>query len=881
MNEDGPRSLPAVPREGQIELDGSIDEAAWNSARSFSNFVQSEPVEGVPAEHDTRVQLLIDDEAIWVAARMYDPRPSTIGTQLVRRDDRGAYDWFSVSLDPNLDRRTGYTFQVSAAGVQMDQYLYDDERDDPAWDAVWESAVRIDSLGWTAELRIPLSQIRYESGAGPQTWGVNFARRRLSSNELSYFQLRSRLKEGVVSQFGTLREVRVPGSVRRIEVRPYLLSSLHDGPAEEGDPFFSGREASARVGADLRFGLGSAFTLDATVNPDFGQVEADPAVINLSAFETFFEERRPFFVEDAQIFDFSLAGHQNQLFYSRRIGRNPHGDAPDEADFAEIPDAATILGAAKVTGRTSGGLSLGALGAVTQQESGRAYFAEDERTAEFTVEPRSEFGVVRLQQDFNDGASQIGGIVTGMRRELTADGSFDFLPSDAVTGGVRFEHQWNDRDWKLGGFLAASHVRGAPEAMIRLQRSSNHYFQRPDATRMEVDSAATSMTGAEWRLELNRQNGEHWTGGVWIGEVTKGFDVNDLGYSRSSEQLDGGFRVSYREITPGDLFRSYRLSLFSYHNVSHEALDDVGAWDSWREGYLGGSVFLSSDFTFLNYWGTDLNLSWSPDAYSHTATRGGPTMRDPGSLSVRAGVNSDRRKNVHFRGGFSVRQGFDGSGSERSVSGSVSVRPSSRIELELEPRLSVQTDGAQYVTSTSDVPFEPTYGSRYLFGELDRTTVSMETRLDWTFSPTLSLQLFAQPLISSGRYTAYKQLAAAGSYAFDTFGEGELTTVAGEQVCAGGRICLDEDGDRRVDFDGDGRTDFSFGDRDFNVRSLVGNAVLRWEYRPGSTLFLVWQRQQAGRVDVGNFDLGRDLQGLWDAPADNRFILKVNYWLGL
>jgi len=535
-------TMTAGQRTGTITLDGVLDDAAWAAVAPASGFIQQEPVEGVPAVEDTEVRVLVDGQAIWIGLRMFDSRPEGISRQLYRRDGQGQADYVEVGIDPNLDQRTGYLFTVSASNVQGDKYLYNDREADEAWDAVWSSAVSVDDEGWSAELRIPLSQIRYEASEDVQTWGFNVHRLRLTTNERTFFSLVSRLQQGRVSQSGRLDGVRVSGSSQRIELRPYAVSALHRGPAEAGDPFFDGSASTTRVGMDLRYGLGAAFTLDATINPDFGQVEADPAVINLSAFESFFQERRPFFVEDARVFDFSLSGGRNSLFYSRRIGRPPHGGAPDGTVFEDVPDNATILGAAKLAGRTSSGLSVGALAAVTGNEGGRALLEGSGQIDEFQVEPRTEYGVVSLQQDFRDGASNVAGIVTALQRDLPEDGSFGFLPSTAFNGGLRFEHQWNDREWALWGFLAGSNVRGSEEAITRIQESSTHYYQRPDATRFSLDPTATSITGAEWRLQFERRSGEHWTGSVWAAEVTKGFEINDLGFSGSSERLDGGVR---------------------------------------------------------------------------------------------------------------------------------------------------------------------------------------------------------------------------------------------------------------------------------------------------------------------------------------------------
>jgi hypothetical protein len=870
----------AVPRTGDIVVDGVLDDAAWSAASPVSGFIQRDPVEGAPAEEDTEVRILIDREAIWVGLRMFDSNPAGIARQLFRRDGRGQADRIEVGFDPNLDRRTGYVFGVTAANVQNDKYLYDDEREDDAWDAVWSSAVSVDDEGWSAEMRIPLSQIRYEASSDVQTWGFNVSRERLANNEHTLLTLISKLRQGLVSQFGHLQGVRVPSSSRRIELRPYAVSQFHRGPAEAGDPFFDGTAATNRVGVDLRYGLGAAFTLDATINPDFGQVEADPAVINLSAFESFFQERRPFFVEDARVFDFGLSGGRNSLFYSRRIGRSPHGGAPDGAVFQDIPDNATILGAAKLAGRTSSGLSIGALAAVTGNETGQALVDGSSEIQEFRVEPRTEYGVVSLQQDFRGGASNIGGIVTALRRDLPEDGAFDFLPSTAFNGGVRFEHQWSDREWALWGFLSGSQVRGSTEAITRIQESSNHYFQRPDATRFSPDPEATSMGGVEWRLQFERRSGKHWTGSVWAAEVTRGFEINDLGFSGSAERLDGGVRFGYREINPGPVFRNYNLDISTFHNISHEALDDGWSLESWRGAYLRGTVSLNARGELLNYWSGNLGLSYTPDGWSRTATRGGPIMKDPGGPRLEARFNGDRRKAVSVGGRVELRTENEGGGKELNVNADVRIRPSPSLELSVQPQYQFERVSDQYVAVAGGMAFEPTYGPRYLFADLERRTFSMETRLNWTFSPQLSLQLFAQPLLSSGDFVTYKQLERAGSFDFRALQPGTGAVAAGGVRCSGGDICRVGD-EQYVDFDRDGAADFDFGERDFNVRSLIGNAVLRWEYRPGSTIFFVWQRRQADRALLGDFDFGRDAGALFDAPADDRFIVKVNYWLGM
>lgn len=868
-------------RQAPISIDGRLTEPDWGTAPVATGFVQRQPNEGRPAVHQTEVRILFDEEAMYIGARMHDPEPGRIARQMTRRDEEGQFDYFAVEVDPVLDRRTAYRFRVSASNVQRDEYLFDDNERDAAWDAVWQSAVSFDSLGWTAELRIPLSQIRYRPAAGAQRWGVNFFRRRLESNEESHFALISQLQRGHVSQFGRMENVRITQASRRVELRPYLLSSAYRGPAVAGNPFRDGSDLDGRAGIDLRYGLGGQFTLDATINPDFGQVESDPAVINLSAFETFLDERRPFFVEDAKIFDFTLSGGRNRVFYSRRIGRSPNGSTPSGATFTDVPDAATILGAAKLTGRTSGGLSVGILASVTQAERGRAYYDETGAMERFLVEPRTEFGVARLRQDFNDGASTIGAIGSILRRELPDDGAFDILPRTALGGGVDWEHQWANRSWAFFGYVAGSHVRGDSTAMIRIQRSSVHYFQRPDARRLGVDSGATSMSGFDWRMTLEKRRGDHWTGSVWAAQVSPGFEINDLGFSSRQEVLDGGLRVSYREIRPGRTFRNYNVTGSTFHNYSHELLDDLGSGESWSRAHVSGSFSLNANAQLLNYWRIDGNLSLEPDRMDRSATRGGPLMLNPGGFNGRLGFDTDSRRAVTIGPNLSFGRGGLGSESRVSLRTDVGIRPTSWLDIRVSPDWSRSRTGAQYVGSTGGVPFAATFGRSYVFAELERREVSFQTRLNAAFSPSLSLQLYVQPLLSTGTYVTYKRFLEPGSYAFDPFTEGSFTESGGVAGCSGGRTCVDGENRRYIDFDGNGSADWSFEDRDFNVRSLRGNAVLRWEYAPGSTIFLVWQRRQADETPLGDLRFGRDLSALMRAPAENVFMVKARYWIGL
>jgi len=506
-------------------------------------------------------------------------------------------------------------------------------------------------------------------------------------------------------------------------VVPYVSTTTRSASADPANPFFDGRETNYSVGGELTWNLGGNFNLNATFNPDFGQVESDPAVINLTAYETFFPERRPFFVEDQQLFDFPLSGG-NRLFFSRRIGLNPTGGAPPGAEFSDIPRNTTILGAAKLTGRTSSGLSIGVLGALTQEEEGRAYFPDGNRTEEFLVEPQNRWAVVGLEQDYNDGDSQVGALLVGLDRDLTEGAAYGHLPSSAYGAGVNFVHRWSDREWALQGFFGSSHVRGDTAAILDIQRNPNHYFQRPDARWVDLDPGSTHLTGAEWRLRLERQRGEHWTGGVWLGEVSPEMAVNETGFSRDPESLNVGGQISYREIEPGDLFRSYQIGLFSTRDWSHDLLDDPLALRHWDRSRIQGRLRLNANLEFLNFWRLGPSIGYYPAGYSRTQTRGGPVMKVPGYWEAQLSLSTDRRDRVNLSPRLSYQGYREGAGHVFDASLDVEIRPRSNWEIRLGPSFAQRQDNTQYATRSDALFYVPTYGDRYIFAASSRTWIA-------------------------------------------------------------------------------------------------------------------------------------------------------------
>ena len=875
----------AVRVSSSIQIDGMPDEAAWAAATPMTIFTQIDPFESEPVSQPTDVRFLFDDDALYIGGRFYDSGP--IMTRLARRDASVSdSDLFTVSIDSYHDHQTSYRFTTNPSGLKRDATVTSGGggfggggggRGDSSWDPIWEVASVIMDAGWFTEMRIPFSQLRFSPG-DEMLWGIQVERNIRRIEETAVFSFTPKLERGGVARYGHLTGLRGIGGGQKLEVLPYVGMSaeyIFQEPSSEvpfNNPFRSGSDYFGRAGVDLKYLLGSNLTLDAAVNPDFGQVEVDPAVINLTAFETRFEERRPFFVEGAEIFTYGRGGPRGssgrppEVLYSRRVGRRPQGSVSSAAVYSNAPVSTTILGAAKITGRVGDGWSIGFLDAVTGREYA-PYVDAAEVDGRSVLEPATNYLAGRVRRDSRAGETQLGMIATAVHRDLEDPELAGQLRSAAYVTGVDLVHEWANRSWKVSSALASSYIQGDAIAILSAQESSARYLQRPDATHLSVDPAATSMGGFYHMAELNKQAGS-FTGRLATAYLSPGYEVNDLGFQTETERIVLDTHFQWTQPRPGSYFRSWNVM--------------GGPDNKWNTA--GDRVFNDTNLAFnwrwLNYWGGSVRGAIRAATADDRLTRGGPMARRPGSVVWRASLNSDSRKTLSARTRYEGSS--DAAGSWRH-SGSIdfTYRSGEKLELRLGPSLTRSYTQAQYVTSTSDPLATSTFGERYVFAPLDQTTVALETRMNVTFSPTLTLQVYAQPLISSGDYGDLAEFRAPGRYSFSTYGEDIGTSVR------------QADGDFLIDPDGPGAApEFTVSDRSFNFRSFLGNAVLRWEWSPGSTLFLVWQQSRAARVrasefdetgalDVGLFDLGYDTQELFGLPSDDIFLIKVNYWLNL
>jgi len=854
-------SVRAVRVSTPIVVDGRLDEAAWREAPAAGDFRQSEPNEGQPASERTEIRVLYDDYALYIGARMFDAEPRKIVRRLSRRDDYDVdADRLTVYLDPHHDHLTGARFRVTAAGSLGDAAIYNDTAEDESWDGVWDAKVAVDDQGWTAELRIPFSQLRFVAG-DRQTWGLNVERFIRRKNESDWWELVLKKENGRASRMAHLEGLDAVQPRSHLDLLPYTTGRAEYVAAAPGDPFNGGSRYLGNAGLDLKWGLTSNLTLDATVNPDFGQVEVDPAVVNLTAFETFYEEKRPFFTEGSSIFgNFGRSGASSHfqidrsspdLFYSRRIGRSPQGGA--RGDFVDQPSSTTILGAAKLTGKTASGWSIALLEAVTGRESARVDNGSVRSNIE--VEPLTNYLVGRMKREVGNRAS-VGALFTGVGRDLRTSSLGDLLDARAYAFGAD-GHLFLDskKDWVITGLFAGSMVQGSKAAITRLQRSSARYYQRPDAPHVQLDPSATSMSGWDGQLDLNKNSGDLQVNASLWG-VSPGFESNDAGFLMTADRAGTHAAVTWKKPNPDRWTRSRTLIVAKEWN-----------WNFNREIQSDMIIGLATA-TLRNYWDVQTQFFYAWPTLDDGLTRGGPSMHRPAGLDIEIGVESDSRKRVGIEFYGSHQTNSEG-GFGNSLNLAIDIRPSSSLTISTGPQISRTHALAQYVRTVSDPTAVPTFGSRYLFADLGQTEVSMTTRLDFIFTPKASLQVYMQPLLSTGNYWGFKELAQPRTFDFLRYGKdaGTLAYDAARQVYT-------------ADPDGAGpAAPFTFANPDFNFKSLRANAVFRWEWRLGSILYVVWTQQREDLANPGDFALRRDISSLFSARGDNVLAIKLAYWL--
>lgn len=836
------------------EIDGLLDDPGWDIVEWQGNFIERRPDENTQPDQDTKFKIVYDEKFLYVGIRAYDSDPDKIEMRLSRRDGFQG-DWVGIFIDSYHDKRSAFGFITTAAGVKADFFSSENgNNEDESWNPIWYTKTHIDQEGWTAEMKIPFSQLKFGK-AKEQVWGIQVDRQYFRGAERYAWQRIKQDTPGFVSEFGLLDGLIDLVPQKQLEIQPYTVAKLETFEPEAGNPFRDGSDSQITGGLDAKIGITNDLTLDLTVNPDFGQVEADPSAIALDGFQIFFREQRPFFVENKNIFDYrvsqSEAGNTfgfDNVFYSRRIGRSPQGfPNTEDGEYVDQPENTAILGAAKFSGKTKNGWSIGVLESVTAKKYATIDNNGDRRKE--VVEPLTNYFVGRVQKDFNDRNTFVGGIFTATNRDqLTPE--LNFLHHSAFTGGVDVKHQWHDRDWYVGGNLIFSRVNGGAEAIENTQQSIAHLFQRVGADHVSVDPDRTSLTGTGGNIQLGKVGNGNWrfeTGGTWRSPE---LELNDIGFQRQADDIRHYTWIGYQTLKPTETFRRVGI------NYNH--------WSVWDFGGNHNSLRFNTNSwqNWDNNWFTNIGFNYAPKQYSNFALRGGPRLRQASEIGFFNGYNTDRRKRLRFNVFHRGEKGTDNSYGSYNIDFGVTYQPFNALSISANPEYGINMDKLQYIDNI-DVNGETTY----LNGTVEQRTLSMSFRLNYTINPNLTIQYWGQPFISRGRYSEFKEVADPLGV---TFAE-RITPYSTNQISFADDIFS-------VDTDLDGTAEFTFDNPDFSFVQFRSNLVVRWEYIPGSEIFLVWSQDvsQSGDPQNGLFqDLGDGIFN--DEKPQNIFLIKATY----
>ena len=845
--------------ENAPHIDGHVNDSCWNLVEWESGFIQTQPYENKPPSQQTAFKILYDDNNLYVLIRAYDTEADKISRRISRRDNFDG-DMVSINIDSYYDQQTAFSFTAMASGAKGDEAVTQDGNNwDESWNPIWYLKTSIDDEGWYAEMKIPFSQLRFGKKAD-HIWGIQLMRHIFRLEERSTWQLIPKGSPGQVHLYGELHGISGIKPKRQVELLPYTVARTERFEKDQDNPFLDGKKSAVSAGLDGKAAITNDLTLDFSINPDFGQVEADPSEVNLTAFESYFSERRPFFVEGKNIYQFqpssSIVIHNmgaDNLFYSRRIGRYPHR-SPDLGDnaYADIPESSTILGALKLSGKTKKGLSIGILESVTARED--AVISDAGNRRKEPVEPLTNYFVGRLQQDFDKGKTVIGGIITAVNRDIS-DPVLDYLPAAAYTGGVDFSHNWNERTWYVTGNAEFSYVKGKEEAVLALQQASARYFQRPDADYLSVDSSRTSLSGYGGTFKLGRLSQKKLQFETSFTVRSPGLEFNDIGYMRYSDVIHHGTWVAYYLREPFSIFRNF------YLNTNY--------WMYWNFSGRRLATFVNTNFNsqFKNKWRINGSLTRMSENISTNHLRGGPSIILPGNEEINLNISTDQSKKVSFNLG--NYQGFGDLNGFRAQSywAGINAQPMNALSFSISPEYFILNDKLQYVATKTTGGEE-----RYLFATLDQKTASFTFRLNYTFTPELSLEYYGQPFVSAGKYSNFKRTTDTHANRFNDryhiFTKDEIDYD-------------DESNAFTVDENQDGAGDYAFDNPNFNFRQFRSNFVVRWEYLPGSTLFLVWSQGRTSSASDGSFHYGSDMRNLFGAEPHNVFLIKLSYWFAL
>ncbi|MEQ9405873.1 MAG: DUF5916 domain-containing protein [Cyclobacteriaceae bacterium] len=845
------KSYTTAWADSDITIDGKLDDEAWNQVEWGGDFVGHEPEFKAKPSQETQFKILYDAKFLYVGVRAFDTEPEKIVERMSRRDGFEG-DWVEINIDSYHDKRTAFSFSASVSGVKGDEYVSNNgDNWDSTWDPIWYLRTSIDDKGWIAEFKIPLSQLRF-ANKDIHTWGIQLTRRFFRDQERWTWQPVNPTSPGWVHLFGELNGIKGIKSQKQLEIQPYVVASAETFPKEEGNPFRdTGKGSDLNVGLDAKIGITSDITLDLTVNPDFGQVEADPSRVNLSAFRLFFREQRPFFLEGSNVLTFPTSGSQNNLFYSRRIGGRPHGYPDrDDVEYVDFPNQTRILGAAKITGKNAKGFSWGVLESVTNREKADVVYSDGSRGEE-VVEPLTNYLIARAQQDINEGKTVVGAMVTTMNRFDNRGNGLNLIHDNAQSAGVDIDHNFRDRKYGMSFRYMFSNVNGSQGAIYETQTASERFFQRTDNNHKDVDSTRTSLLGTAASLDFGKRSG-NWRWMVGSNYKSPELSLNDAGFLVQTDDFNNWIWTQYRVIKPNKLFRSQR------YNFNYERNMDFGGVTT----STGANLNINLDFN--NLWGFGTGLYVEGRQVSNADLRGGPSITYPGGTNwwYWIGTNNQKKVRLSFNNWF--YWGDEDYSKSSGISVNLTMRPTDALRISISPNINWRRNDLQYVDQAFD---SATMSTQYVLGRITQKTIAMSIRANYNVTPNLTIEYWGQPFVAKGEYSQFKRAHIPNSETYEDrfriFEEGEISNP--------------DDNTWQVFESGSADPDYEFGNPDFSSVQFRSNLVMRWEYIPGSTLFLVWANSGSGEADFNISNPGKIADAIFNLEGSNTFLIKYTY----
>lgn len=837
-------------------IDGRLDDSVWINQGVWSEkFSQVIPFERAHTDSWTRGKIFYDDKYIYIGIYCKDIHPEKMNAFIGNRDDNSNGDLISIAFDPYHDYRAAVEFNLNLGGNKTDLTVTDKLSVNLSWNAVWEGKTfkNMEDSSWTAELRIPFNQIRYNQINEDGIWGLHIRRIIRRNNEVQNWSLIPIKNNGHVFSFGEMHGMHDLPKPKGIEVLPYVMSKLIREPSIPNSPYQNGSRWKLNGGVDAKVAVND-YTLDLSINPDYGQVELDPSVMNLTAYEVFYDEKRPFFLEGKHILEFDN-NEGGMMFYSRRIGARPKyqvSQIDNQNSFVSTPDFVPIIGAMKLTGTNKKGLTIGLLESITARSS--AYVTRSGEEDRIVNEPLTNYTVARVQKNW-EGNTLLGGMFTSVNRRLDDKHLEEYLVKDAFAAGVDFTQYFSKRLYYIETKAMYSSLAGSTDAIMNTKRNATHFYQRKSGRDyLEMDPDGRTLSGTGGYFKAGKKGNAQWNYSETFSWSSPGFDVNDVGYLKQTDYKLNESELAFRKTDPWGPFRFAGINLTQRNVWSYGGkMMDNNVAVRWRSLSIRKRVEMDVKETF----------SWN--TVDSRMLRGGPDLRYNSNFTTNISIGSDRAQRVIFKVEYDGKHFVDGKTRYNEIRPSMTFRIGNHIHLVSQFNYAWNKDNLQYV-GAMEIPLINPEEESYVMGRMKQETYGLTFRLQGNITPDFSIQYYGSPFTSTASYDQFKWADNTLSKDYND----RFKLFSAEQISySGGQYTIGEGGQK-----------VQFKDPNFSFNEFRSNLVARWEYKPGSTIYLVWEHNRSGQLPIYQPGWTNNFDDLWRVAPTNTFMVKLNYWLG-